>query len=104
MTQQARNKDYTPRVDAGDLDLVLPAPDAARFLGVAPDTLFRWRKSGRGPKYIRLSATLVGYRKRALLHWLEQREFESTSAETVADSSSEDQGATLSEPLSVPSP
>ena len=46
--------------------------DAARYLGVAYQTLHLWRVKGRGPAYLRLGR-LVRYRHTDLDAWLESR-------------------------------
>ncbi|MCC6133321.1 MAG: hypothetical protein IT186_25605 [Acidobacteria bacterium] len=48
-----------------------------------PQTLRTWRLTGRGPAYVRLSASRVAYRLEALDQWLTAREFESTSQESA---------------------
>lgn len=48
--------------------------DAAGLLGLQPRTLERHRREGTGPRFIRISATCVRYRRRDLLQWIEERE------------------------------
>lgn len=62
-----------------DLDVVWKPAAAARFLGVAVSTLAGWRLDGGGPDFVELSKTRVGYRKRALIAFIEARERKSTS-------------------------
>jgi predicted DNA-binding transcriptional regulator AlpA len=40
---------------------LLRPPAAADFLGVAKQTLARWRVEGTGPAYVKLGARLVAY-------------------------------------------
>lgn len=46
--------------------------DIADQLGVSPITLHRWRKSGRGPAYIRLDGS-IRYLQRDVDEWLMSR-------------------------------
>ncbi len=72
---------YQRLLTSGDLDEIWPGWAAGRFLGVSEITLAHWRRIGsdKGPKYVRLSPSKVGYRKRALVAHIESREFSSTS-------------------------
>ena len=72
----------------GDLDAVWTPQDASAFLAIRQATLAHWRRTGEGPRYIRLSATRVGYRKRDLLEWIESRLRQSTSEPAAGGSSS----------------
>jgi predicted DNA-binding transcriptional regulator AlpA len=36
--------------------------DAAKYLGLYPNTLWRWRKKGLGPKYVKLASNVAAYR------------------------------------------
>lgn len=63
-----------------DLSLVLRPHDAARVLGVARQTLARWRCEGQGPAFVKLGARLVGYRRTDLDAWLASRSGQSTIA------------------------
>jgi predicted DNA-binding transcriptional regulator AlpA len=45
---------------------LLTAPQAAERLGVPPSVLERWRGSGEGPAYIKLSGKVVRYRQEDL--------------------------------------
>ena len=40
--------------------------EAARYIGLAPSTLERMRRSGTGPKFLRLGERAVGYDVAAL--------------------------------------
>jgi predicted DNA-binding transcriptional regulator AlpA len=50
----------------GRPDYVVSERDAAKILGVSPDTLRRLVRSGEGPQRIRISARRVGYRLSAI--------------------------------------
>lgn len=45
--------------------------DAAWFLGVTPETLAGWRRTGKGPAAQRLGVRLWRYAVADLLHWRE---------------------------------
>ena len=47
--------------------------DVARYCGVAPVTLRRWRLEGRGPRFVRLGRS-VKYRLEDVEAWLKSRE------------------------------
>lgn len=55
----------------------LRTPEAARYLGVSPSLLRKMRSrgpddpSGQGPRYIKLSPSLIVYEIRALDEWLD---------------------------------
>ena len=55
-------------------DEILTEREVCNWLGVSEPTLFRHRRDGTGPKFIRLSARRVGYRHSAVEAWLSQRE------------------------------
>jgi len=53
---------------------VLTEKQAAKYLGLAPITLKRMRKDGRGPRFVRLTTKRLGYRKASLDEWATERE------------------------------
>jgi predicted DNA-binding transcriptional regulator AlpA len=55
-------------------DNILTEREVCNWLGVSEPTLFRHRRDGTGPKFIRLSARRVGYRHSTVQAWLSQRE------------------------------
>ena len=57
--------------------------ELAARLGLRPTTLRAWRGDGRGPPYVRLSASRVGYRPADVESWLERRAWTSVSAEAA---------------------
>lgn len=59
-------------------DQLLMAPDAARYVSLSPSTLAKMRMRGDGPKFIRLSANRVGYRRSDIEAWLKSCERTST--------------------------
>lgn len=46
---------------------------AAAFLGVSPRALQKWRVTGQGPQYLRLSARCIRYSQAELDRWVEAR-------------------------------
>lgn len=51
----------------------MEADEVARALGIAPDTLKRWRMLGTAPPGVRLGRRIV-YRRDAVRKWLRERE------------------------------
>ena len=67
--------------------VLLPTPEAARRLGIAPHTLRVWRLLGKSPRYIRYGGAKTGrcyYLASDLDAFLTARTFTSTAAETIA--------------------
>jgi len=64
---------------------LISSTQAARVLGVKPQTLAVWRLRGRGPKFVRFGGPKgrVSYSKTALQEWIAARTYSSTSEETV---------------------
>jgi len=62
-----------------DLLQLIDEMAAALFLGVTRRTLQGWRLKGNGPRYIRISARCIRYRKVDLIGFSEERLFASTS-------------------------
>jgi predicted DNA-binding transcriptional regulator AlpA len=52
---------------------------AAAFLGVSPRVLQKWRVTGRGPQFLRLSSRCIRYSQSDLLCWIESRAFSATA-------------------------
>ena len=62
---------FTRRQDVSiDDELVAPA-EAAKFLGVAVNTIRFWRAQRRGPPYVRVGTKAVRYRRGDLLAFIE---------------------------------
>ena len=57
---------------------VIPARDAARWVGLAESTLAKLRLNGNGPKYCKLGRRVV-YRTPDLDEWLQSRTVRDTS-------------------------
>jgi predicted DNA-binding transcriptional regulator AlpA len=53
---------------------ILSERQVSDWLGLSEPTLFRHRRDGTGPRFIRLSARRVAYRRSAVEAWLSQRE------------------------------
>lgn len=51
---------------------LLTSKEVARLLSVAPSTLCRWRKTGKGPRVYWLGDGTPRYREDDLLEWLER--------------------------------
>jgi len=51
------------------LDCLIAEGDAAAFLGYSVRALQNWRVRGGGPKFIKVSARSVRYRRRDLIAW-----------------------------------
>ena len=54
-------------------DRFLHTQDAAKFLGLAPITLAKWRRAGEGPECCRCGARAIRYRLSDLIAWAEGR-------------------------------
>jgi predicted DNA-binding transcriptional regulator AlpA len=50
----------------------LTETQAARYLGIAPRSLWTLRKSGRGPAHVRINERSIRYPLRLLDRWLEE--------------------------------
>jgi len=61
-----------------EADRLLDQREAARFLGLSPATLARWRSIGGGPSFVKLGAR-VRYARRALEDFVRLRERYSTA-------------------------
>ncbi len=60
---------------------LLNQKQAAKFLGLSHRTLERWRCTGGGPPFIRVSNRAIRYAPDDLHEWLENRKRENTSQE-----------------------
>lgn len=56
---------------------ILRTGDAAYKLGLKPCTLEKWRSTGEGPAWVRLSSRAVGYFDDVLDEWLSERTYQS---------------------------
>jgi len=59
--------------DDGGPDDLLSTKDLAAWLGLNPQTVKLWRLRGTGPKFVKLGAQRVRYRRGDVLSWLKQR-------------------------------
>lgn len=67
----ARDPDY--------LDRLINENEAAGFIGYTIRALQGWRVKGGGPKFIKVSARSIRYRRRDLIEWAEMHLKASTS-------------------------
>jgi hypothetical protein len=70
-----------------DLDDLLDNEQTSSLLGIKPNTLEIWRHKGKGPPFLKLGDTPqapVRYLGSALMGWLRERSFASTSAYSPA--------------------
>ena len=67
----ARDPDY--------LDRLVNENEAAGFIGYTIRALQGWRVKGGGPKFIKVSARSIRYRRRDLIQWAEDHLKSSTS-------------------------
>lgn len=61
------------------LDRLINENEAADFLGYSVRALQNWRVRGGGPKFVKVSARSVRYRRRDLNTWVEARLVANTS-------------------------
>lgn len=69
----------TPKAIPDQNDTLIPSHQAPRYLGIARQTLARWRCEGGGPRFVKLGR-LVFYRAGDLRAWIIERTCTSTSA------------------------
>jgi hypothetical protein len=67
-------------------------PAAADYIGSTKSTMDKWRGSGKGPRYIRLSKTLVVYDPDELDRFMEERTQSSTAENPRPDERSPPKG------------
>lgn len=60
---------------------LLAEKEVAKRLGFSPRTLQKWRRTGSGPVFMRISPRCVRYREEDLEAWLKERRRRSTSDE-----------------------
>lgn len=75
--------------------------EAARFLGLHPNTLVKWRIGGDGPQYVRIGSRTIRYDIRILERWLERRRYDHT-AQYGVDSDQPDADSENKYPPSAP--
>ena len=69
----------TPNQPLTGPDVLLCEQQAAAMLGYTPRALQQWRRTGTGPRFVRVSARSIRYRRKDLLEWIEERVRTSTS-------------------------
>ena len=62
-----------PSPDPDHLDRLINEIDAADYLGLSERTLQKWRVTGGGPRFVKVSGRMVRYRRRDLMDWSEAR-------------------------------
>ncbi|MFC7334791.1 helix-turn-helix transcriptional regulator [Rhodocista pekingensis] len=65
--------------DHDHLDRLITEMEAAAFIGYTVRALQNWRVRGGGPRFVKVSARSVRYRRRDLIAWAEARLVSSTS-------------------------
>jgi len=65
-------------------DCLINENEAARFIGYSVRALQNWRVRGGGPRFVKVSARSIRYRRRDLIAWIEARLVASTSEANVA--------------------
>ena len=65
-------------------DELLDTDAVARFAGLSPVTLRKWRMTGAGPRFVRLGRA-VRYRKAAVDAFLAGREYATTTEADAAE-------------------
>lgn len=83
MQSQAQSGDCHADDDVAGRVYLSPA-QAARFLGLSPRTLERFRETGDGPTFTRIGIRRIAYARRDLDEWLSARRYRSTSEASVA--------------------
>lgn len=69
----------TPPNDPDYMDRLINETEAADFLGYTIRALQNWRVRGQGPRFIKVSARSIRYRRRDLIRWIEEHCFENTT-------------------------
>jgi predicted DNA-binding transcriptional regulator AlpA len=62
-----------------DRDAFINERSAAEFLGVSQKALQVWRVRGEGPRFARISARAIRYRRSDLIEWMQSKMKNSTS-------------------------
>ena len=60
------------------VEALISEKELCDWLGLSEPTLYRHRRKGTGPKFVRLSERRVAYRRSAVEEWLKQREHVTT--------------------------
>ncbi len=64
---------------ADDPDRLIDEREAAGFLCYSVRALQNWRVRGGGPRFVKVSARSIRYRRRDLIEWIEDRLRNNTS-------------------------
>lgn len=75
-TNHRDNPDY--------LDRLMNEHEAAEFLSYSVRALQNWRVRGGGPKYVKVSARSIRYRRRDLIAWVDARTFSNSTEAACA--------------------
>ena len=65
--------------DPDHLDRLITERDAADFLGYTMRALQNWRLRGGGPRFVKVSARSIRYRRHDLVAWTESKLAQHTS-------------------------
>ena len=66
------------------MDRLIDEKEAASFLGYTVRALQNWRIRGGGPKFVKVSARSIRYRRRDLINWIEAHTVSHTSEYSAA--------------------
>lgn len=64
-------------------DVIMSEAQCAYLIGVATETLMRWRRNGEGPPYFAVTSVIVRYSRMRTLEWLQQREVQGSVVKKV---------------------
>jgi predicted DNA-binding transcriptional regulator AlpA len=78
-TNPSRRSHGNPEPTVFDPDALVAERQAADFLGVTTRALQKWRATGAGPRYVRISSRCIRYRRRDLIAWAESHLRSSTA-------------------------
>ncbi|WP_217356425.1 helix-turn-helix transcriptional regulator [Ruegeria arenilitoris] len=53
---------------------IMDPREAATYLGVTDETLYRWRKDATGPKYSQPNARVIRYLRDDLIEWMRENQ------------------------------
>jgi len=77
-------KNLTEISERAYFDSLIDEKEAASFLGYTVRALQNWRLRGGGPKFVKVSARSVRYRRRDMLAWIEAHTVSHTSEFSAA--------------------
>lgn len=79
-----RLEDIPVQPDPDYYDRLINENEAAIFVGYTVRALQNWRVRGGGPRFVKVSARSIRYRRRDLIEWAESRLVSSTSEAEAA--------------------